>query len=109
LVAWYEVNSYNVGSSSKDYGVHPGKMKAANRLGIYDMSGNTTEYCFDWYAPRSTGTVTNPQGPLSGTNRIQRGGSWQGRESYQEVNQAFIFNSGYSRSIIIGFRVAQKE
>ncbi len=52
LVAWYSVNS---GGTTHDV-----KTRAANALGLYDMSGNVREWCFD----------------LSGANRIVRGGSW---------------------------------
>ena len=51
---------------------HEVKLKAANTLGIYDMSGNAMEWCYDWY-----GTIndsTDSTGPESGTYRVHRGG-----------------------------------
>ena len=47
-----------------------------NRWGLYDMHGNVQEWCLDWYAGFSTSALTNPQGPMSGTLRVLRGGSW---------------------------------
>ena len=67
-VAWYDNNS---GGSTRPVGT-----KSPNELGIYDMSGNVSEWCSDRYGSYSAEEQTNPQGPSSGSFRVFRGGSW---------------------------------
>ena len=67
-VAWYAYNSW-----SKTHAVGT---KSPNELGIYDMSGNVREWCQDWYGSYGSGSQTNPQGPSSGSYRVNRGGCW---------------------------------
>jgi uncharacterized repeat protein (TIGR02543 family) len=54
--------------------------KAPNGLGIYDMSGNVYEWCWDWYGNYTSADKTDPTGASSGTGRVARGGSWNDRE-----------------------------
>ena len=104
-VAWYKVDSSDLGSSP-DYGAHEVATKAANELGIYDMSGNVWEWCQDWYGDYSSGSQTNPIGPSSGSDRVLRGGSWYFnarlcRVSYRGNDTPTRANYG------IGLRLAQ--
>ena len=68
-VAWYSDNS-----SSK---THIVKTKAANELGIYDMSGNVSEWCKDWFDYYKSFPQTDPTGPATSTGRVNRGGEWK--------------------------------
>ena len=66
-VGWYKVNSND--------STHAVAQKQPNELGLYDMSGNVSEFCSDWYSySYSNMSVTDPTGPTSGTVRVLRGG-----------------------------------
>ena len=67
-VAWYQHNS---GEET-----HPVKTKQPNELGIYDMSGNVSEWCQDWDSDYSSYAQTNPSGASSGSTHVIRGGCW---------------------------------
>ena len=66
--AWYSANSNNQ--------THEVKKRTANGYGLYDMSGNVWEWCWDWYRNSTPTGGQDPTGAVSGSIRVGRGGSW---------------------------------
>ena len=67
-IAWYQGNSN--GST------HDVAQKQPNAYGLYDMVGDVWEWTSDWYGRYDVEPVTDPKGPVHGTYRVLRGGSW---------------------------------
>ena len=106
-VAWFGGADGNAGGLT-----HPVGTRAANGLGIHDMSGNVMEWCWDWYAPYSgqTANLDNPRGPsassLSTPARIRRGGSW-GNIANNILNVARGNASPSDANYVNGFRIVR--
>lgn len=97
-VAWYGDNSGRM--------THAVGTKAPNGLGLYDMSGNVFEWCWDWYGRYRSNQQTDPAGSSSGTSRVRRGGCW-----YNEAVILRVASRGdstlSSRYSNLGFRVVR--
>jgi formylglycine-generating enzyme required for sulfatase activity len=84
-VAWYSSNS---GNSTQDVAT-----KLANELGLFDMSGNAWEWCFD----------------ASGSVRVLRGGSWFSNADSCRVAIRYYYGNPASSNISIGFRIVRSS
>ena len=94
-------------SGTQGYGTHEIGKKDHNRLGIYDMSGNVWEWCYDWYNDSvGTGNVTDPVGASSGSFRVLRGGGWSYYAGYCSVAYRLSYYPDY-RLNNLGFRLVR--
>jgi formylglycine-generating enzyme required for sulfatase activity len=73
LYTWYRNNSAEK--------VHAVGTKKPNAFGLFDMYGNVSEWCNDFYHKDyySGGSEVNPPGPKTGDKRVLRGGNWSSR------------------------------
>ena len=112
-VGWYRYNNITgttgasyVTNSADGKGTHEVGQKAANALGIYDMSGNVSEWCYDWYGELITAD-TDTVGASFGNLRVYRGGSW----CLSAFNATVSYRSSYHvpsyQDVVLGFRVVR--
>lgn len=84
---------------------HPVGRKHPNELGLYDMTGNVSEWCQDMYGAYQLSTLPNPCGADTGSYRIVRGGSYDECNANSHISVRRWYRpettAGY-----IGFRVA---
>lgn len=97
-IAWYSGNS--------DGKTHEVKKKIPNAKGLYDMTGNVFEWCWDWYG--SINTSTPSTGVESGSERVIRGGGW--RSPSEHCSVAYRHGIPPHDSLhLYGFRVVRSE
>jgi formylglycine-generating enzyme required for sulfatase activity len=80
---------------------------APNGYGLYDMEGNMSECCWDWYGAYAAAPQTNPHGAESGTRRVVKSGRWHARAHNCRVSDRY---DGFLPSDTwygLGFRLAR--
>ena len=98
--AWYAGNSGNQ--------THPVGQKEPNALGLYDMHGNVWEWTSDWHDWQyySQSPAKDPQGPASGSGRVNRGGSWNYAAGLCRAARRYYYSPDV-RGGNIGFRLVR--
>ncbi len=101
IVGWYDDNSF--------YMTQETGLKMPNGPGVFDMTGNVWEWCQDYFGAYGSAAETDPTGPVAGTARIARGGSYLNTDL--GCRSTFRFDN-YEPGIpspSIGFRVARRR
>lgn len=100
-VAWYDANS---GSC-----VHPVMQKQPNELGLYDMTGNVFEWCYDKYGTYGEDPEIDPIGSATGSQRVYRGGAFSYYQRGCRLSCRFSTDPTGKDYSKIGLRLAMSE
>lgn len=99
-------NAYAWYSGNADGKTHEVKKRSRNDIMIYDMSGNVSEWCWDWKIA-SVNSNTPATGPDTGSSKVYRGGSYKGDAEKCRVNDRSMSAAVYVPYDGVGFRVVR--
>lgn len=102
-VAWWYSGFGGNTTATQNVGI-----KQGNALGLYDMSGNVYEWCWDRYESPITTSGQDPRGPSSGDNRMAKGGCYLSGSNRIDVSYR-VYNYPYAIGTGDGFRIAKSQ
>jgi formylglycine-generating enzyme required for sulfatase activity len=101
-IAWFYDNTYGDATP----GARSIGQKPSNGFGLHDSLGNVSEWVSDWFGPYRSGTQLNPQGPVTGSFRVYRGGGWASNGFEPRTSYRGYGAPTYAEASL-GFRVAR--
>lgn len=107
---WHE---FRIGKDSfyeKGIQTWPVGLKKPNGLGLYDMSGNVSEWCQDYYRPDyyAESPEDNPKGPLKGNRRVFRGGTHSNHLEWRRTTRRYGAKPSW-QGLDLGFRIVAES
>ena len=112
-IGWYGLNSdvsysgcLSISAGAHCLGAHQVGKKVANAWGLFDMSGNVSEWCHDWYTAYQSSSVIDPVG-ATGSLRVVRGGTLYDGAVYLRAAHRYHSESPGTQYYGLGFRIAR--
>lgn len=108
-IAWFDANTNHTREVGTTGSVFTGETLSgtgySNGAGLFDMSGNVLEFCWDWFANYTPQSGTRATGPAIGAERVSRGGSWSWYTAFLGAGDRYSFDPNETYNYM-GFRIA---